>query len=119
MTQWAVELMATVIAACVSWTDSLFSVVGGQGFVVAALIIVFVTSLLLMPLRGGGYVALGGAIGDFASSEMYKGKYWNGKRTVSKPGYKGKYLSSNPTSRTVRRGAHSRYYAGGSGKRGL
>lgn len=118
MTQRVVEMMATVFSACVSWVDSLFTAVGGTGFFVAGLIIMFVTSLFLMPLRGGS-VAIGSHITDFASSEIYKGKHWNGKRTVANPAYRGKFLSGNSTSRLVRRGSHSRYYAGGSGKRGL
>lgn len=118
MTQEVVILMATVFSACVSWVDSVFTAVGGTGFLVAGLLITFVTSLFLMPLRGGS-VAIGSHITDFASSEMYSGRHSSGKRTVSNPSYKGKFLSKNSTSRLVRRGSHSRYYAGGSGKRGL
>lgn len=57
------SMLTAVMAACVTWFEQVVSATGTGGLIVAAVGIVFIISLLLMPIRGA-------AIGAFASSTV-------------------------------------------------
>lgn len=59
MVAWAVNLVGEVFTACWQWFSSIMDKIDGFGFVIAAIVIVFITSLFLMPMRGGR-AAVGG-----------------------------------------------------------
>ena len=97
----AMEVIATAFSACVQWTDTLLDRTGGKGFVIAAIIIVFITSLFLMPLRGG-HVALNGAIVDYAGNSIHHpGRYAKGYSVGSRRKV-GKFERGNSSARLAR-----------------
>lgn len=100
MTQKAVEMMGTVFSACLQWLDSLLSAVQGEGFIIAGILIVFITSLFLMPLRGGS-IAISRSITDFTASAIHTGKHESGRWKLRSSG-KGKYEKGNTVGRVIR-----------------
>lgn len=117
----ALGIMKTVFSACVGWINQLFSALDASGVVLAGFCIMLVVNLLFIPLRGGGLVASFDTFSDFNKGMIHKGKYSNGKIVHGSfhSGYKGKYEKGNNAANLSRRGRHSQYYAGGSGKQGI
>lgn len=70
MVAWAVNLLGEVFTACWKWFSSIMEKIDGFGFVIAAIVIVFITSMFLMPMRGGRV-----AVGGLADFSMGTGKY--------------------------------------------
>lgn len=95
------KLFTTIFERCVSWFNSLLSAVGGTDYVVAALLIVFVVALLIMPIRGGHF-DVSSFVTDFGRSQIYNPKYSSGKWTIGNKGYKGKFVKGNTSARVVR-----------------
>lgn len=106
MVSQALNILVYAFRACVAWTDTLFQSVQGKGVLLAALLIVFVTSLFIMPLRGGS-VNLSNAITDYAGSTIYKGKYSSGKKTVGSRRMHGKFEKGNKSAQLVRKRQHN------------
>lgn len=77
MVSQALDIIAKAFGACVAWVDSLLSAVQGKGVLISALLIVFITSLFLMPLRGVSTERFD-AITDYRASKIYGGKYKKG-----------------------------------------
>lgn len=101
MVSQALNLIANAFGACVTWADSLFDSVQGKGVIIGALLIVFVTSLFLMPLRGGS-VNISNAITDYAGNAIFhKGKYAKGHSLGSRRKV-GKFERGNTSARLVR-----------------
>lgn len=121
MVEQVLKLFETVFSKCAGWTSALLNAVDGKGTVMAAFIIVLVIGLLFIPMRGGSLVTDFGTFFDFNQGMIHKGKHGSGKITRSgyRSSYKGKFEQGNTASRTTRRGKHTRYYAGGSGKQGI
>lgn len=86
------EMFGEIISQCSEWAYNLHEAMGTTGYVIAAVIVVLVVSLLIIPLRGSSLNPVGTSfVGDMARQFTYKPKYWNGKRSYPTPGYKGKY----------------------------
>lgn len=96
-----IKLFTTIFQKCVSWFNSLLSAVGGSDYVVAALLIVFVVSFLILPMRGGHFDVSSG-LTDFGRTQLYTPKYSSGKWKVGNPGYKGKFSKGNTSAKVVR-----------------
>lgn len=97
MAAQALNLLKSVFVQCLSWTETLFSSVGGVGIVLSAIAVVLLAGIFILPIRGGsGGFGMDAAFTDFKKnviSVSHKGKYENGK--VAKPvaGYRGKWES--------------------------
>ena len=117
----SLNIIKTAVSACVNWTNQLFAATGGGGIVLAAFCIVLIIGLLFIPLRGGNIVADWSTVRDFNMGVIHKGKYQSGKWKLGSRStvHKGQFESGNTTARLSRRGRHTRYYAGGSGKQGI
>lgn len=83
MVSQSLEICGQAILACVDWLERLFSAVGGTQYLIAALLILFVTSLFLIPLRGA---YTGGAIRDYKTSQFRKQQSKNRSKNQSKKG---------------------------------
>ena len=101
MVSQALGIVTSSFRACVSWVDTLLEAVQGKGVLISALLIVFITSLFLMPLRGGS-VNLSNAITDYAGNAIYhKGKYSKGHSIGSRRKV-GKFERGNSSARLAR-----------------
>lgn len=79
-----------IFSKCVEWSTSLFESTGATPFYVAAVIVVFVVTFLVLPLRGGG-ITINDSVADFTRQATYSGKHYNGRTVTPAKGYKGKY----------------------------
>lgn len=92
MMQTIFEMFAEIFSQCSEWAMQLHEAIGSTGYVIAAIIIILIVSLLIVPLRGG---SIGGNLtnftGDMVKQSMYTPKHWNGKYKMGNPKYKGKF----------------------------
>lgn len=84
------EMCKDVIVNCVNWTTSLFESMGASDYVLAGFILSVVVGMFLVPLRGAG-AGLSSSMDDYIRQRTYEPKFWNGRFSDPKPGYKGKY----------------------------
>lgn len=80
-----------IFSKCVEWSTSLFERTGATPFYVAAMIIVFVVSFLVVPLRGGNIGDMGSNYSDYTRNKTYTPRYWNGRSNTKATGYRGKF----------------------------
>lgn len=102
MVAWAVKLIGDVFTVCLGWFQCIVDALNAEGFIVAAILIVFITSLFLLPLRGRSVPVNDGLI-DFTRGNIRSGRYDNGKRVISNAGYRGKFQKGNTSARLVRK----------------
>lgn len=72
MTLQIVRAFRGVFAACAEWFAKLITAIDGSGFIIAAVVICFIVSMLLLPLRGRNGLSRDAA--DFSTWHPKKGE---------------------------------------------
>lgn len=83
MVSWAVELFSEVFSVCVDWFTDIIDSVEGMPFIISAVLIVFVVSLFLLPMRGRGI----DSIANFTVNETH---HPNPNKSKNKPHHPNK-----------------------------